>query len=485
MNQNKSKQKNQNIEDGMKKRLLTALFVSIIGLTMLFAGGQNEDSDTTSTDEVGGTLEVWGFASEIKTLSLAYEEQHPDVKVNFTLIPVAEYTTKIKAAISSGDVPDVICLEAGFVKNYVESDYLLNLNDLLPKAEELGTYQYLLDIGSYEGQTKAFSYQATPGALFYRRSLAKKYFGTDDPVEMQKILSNMDNFKKAAQIVHDKSDGDTYMIASALEFENLYYANRKSPWVVDGKLNIDDEIYEMIKISKEFRDNGWEAQATPWSAGWFNGMNDSLTDAAGNEKQIFCYLLPTWGLSSILMLNSEPKISGGKTSGVSTIGDWACINGPMPYYWGGTWMAILDQSKNIATAKDFIEFSTLNEDTLSKWALGTYTNEYLKNIDPTISDVQAQGAGDFVSSQVVVEKIKSKFDNSKSSEFLAGQNAYAGFAKAAPNITSKLLQGTDGDIQNALGDPLQGYVEGSLTFEECIEAFKAAVRSSVPDVLIK
>lgn len=148
-------------------------------------------------------------------------------------------------------------------------------------------------------------------------------------------------------------------------------------------------------------------------------------------------------------------------------------------------MAVLDESKNIATAKDFIQFSTLNEDTLSKWALGTYTNEYLKNIDPTIPDAQNQGAGDFVSSQVVVEKIKSKFDNSESSEFLSGQNAYARFAKAALYISLKLMQGTDGDVQNALGDPLEGYVEGSLSFEECIKAFKAAVRSSVPDVLIK
>ena len=32
---------------------------------------------------------------------------------------------------------------------------------------------------SYSGVTKAYAYQATPGALFYRRSLAKKYLGKD------------------------------------------------------------------------------------------------------------------------------------------------------------------------------------------------------------------------------------------------------------------------------------------------------------------
>ena len=100
-------------------------------------------------------------------------------------------------------------------------------------------------------------------------------------------------------------------------------------------------------------------------------------------------------------------------------------------------------------AKEFVEFATLDQENLKNWATGVYTNEYLKAIDPDFPDEQAQAAGDFVSSQVVVEKIIDRFDDSELSTFLGGQNSYAGFAAAAPSI-AKLMQGSDDAIQRAL-----------------------------------
>ncbi len=468
----------------MKKILLSFLIISI-SFTSIFAQGQEEAKSIEG--EVGGTLKIWSFTNEINTMAIAYQDAHPEVDVEFTMIPMTngEYQTKIKAAISSGDVPDVMALEAAFVRDYVETDFLLPLDDLVPQAKAIEVYPFVLDVGSYEGVTKAFSYQATPGAVFYRRSIAKKYLGTDDPVKVQEMMKDMDSFKEVAKTLHDKSNGDVYAVCSSGDFNNLFFANRETPWVVDGKLNIDEQVYEMIRTAKEFRDKGWEAQATQWGAGWFAGMNDSLADAAGNEKQVFCYFLPTWGLPYVLMPNATPKTVDNSTVGTSTVGDWACINGPMPYYWGGTWMGVMDESKNPATAKDFIEFATLNEDTLKKWALGEYTNEYLKSVDPSIGDSQAQGAGDFVCSQKVVREITPEFDNAETSAFLAGQNSYSGFAKAAPEISLKLMQGTDDAIQRSLNDPLQSYVEGKISFDECIEAFKGEVTTAVPDIIVK
>ena len=118
-------------------------------------------------------------------MAIAYEGKHPDVQVKYTMIPMTngEYQTKLKAALGTADAPDVIALEAAFVKSYVESKMLADLGDLLPAAKAADTYPFVTDVGSDAGVTKAYAYQATPGALFYRRSLAKEYFGTDDPAE--------------------------------------------------------------------------------------------------------------------------------------------------------------------------------------------------------------------------------------------------------------------------------------------------------------
>ena len=110
----------------------------------------------------------------------------------------------------------------------------------------------------------------------------------------------MDKYTAAAEVVKQKSGGNTFMVASNGDFQNLFYANRAKPWVVDNTLTVDPMVDKMIETAKLFRDNGYEARATQWQEGWFAGMNDTLVDADGNPKQIFSYFLPTWGLPYVL-----------------------------------------------------------------------------------------------------------------------------------------------------------------------------------------
>lgn len=435
-----------------------------------------------ATAEAGKTvLNVWSFTNEIQTMAVAFEKTHPDVDVIYTMIPMTngEYQTKLMATLGTDAVPDVVALEAAFVKQYVESDFLADLSDLKTSADELKTYPVVLEVGTHEGVIKAYSYQATPGAFFYRRSLAKEYFGTDDLAEIQALVADMDKFAAAAEVVKTKSGGNTFMVGSSGDFMNLFYANRAQPWIVDNTLTVDPMVDKMVETAKLFRDNGYESKATQWTEGWFAGMNDSLKDAEGNSKQIFSYFLPTWGLPYVLSPNSTS--ADGTTT---TVGDWAMINGPMPYQWGGTWMGAMEESKNLDLAKEFVRFCALDEENLTNWATGVYTNEYLKAIDPNVPDDQQQAAGDFVSSQVVVEKITTGFDDSTLSEFLGGENSYGAFAAAAPSVTAKLMQGTDDAIQRALNDPLNSYLEGTTTLEEMWTAWKDAVRAELPDLTI-
>lgn len=433
--------------------------------------------------EAGKTvLNVWSFTNEILTMAVAFEKTHPDVDVVYTMIPMTngEYQTKLLATLGTDQVPDVVALEAAFVKSYVESDFLADIGDLQVYADELKMYPFVYEVGMADGVHRAYAYQATPGALFYRRSLAMEYFGTDDPVEMQELLGDFDKYIAAAEVVKEKSDGNTYMVASNGDFQNLFFANREQPWVVDGKLTVDPMVEKMVETVKTFRDNGYEARATQWQEGWFAGMNDTLQDAAGNPKKVFSYFLPTWGLPYVLYPNST-SADGAST----TKGDWAVIEGPLPYQWGGTWLGVMEDTKQMDLAKEFIRFCTLDEENLTNWATGVYTNEYLKAIDPNVPDDQYQAAGDFVGSQVVVEKITASFDDSEMSNFLGGQNSYGGFAAAAPSVNARLMQGSDDAIQRALNDPLNSYLEGTVTLEEMWTLWKDAVRNEFPDLIIE
>jgi hypothetical protein len=415
------------------------------------------------------------------TMATAFEGKNPGVDIEYTMIPMTngEYQTKLKAALGTADAPDVVALEAAFVKQYVESDMLADLGELLPVAEAAEIYPFVLDVGSDEGVTKAYAYQATPGALFYRRSLAKEYFGTDDPAEIQALLSDFDKFTEAAAVVKEKSGGDTYMVASSGDFQNPFFANREQPWVVDDTLVVDPMVNKYVETAKLFRDEGYEAQAQQWQEGWFAGMNDSLVDANGNPKKVFSYFLPTWGLPYVLAPNAKTADGSSDTSG-----DWGVITGPLPYQWGGTWLGVLKDSAKMDLAKKFIEFATLDPENLTNWATGVYTNEYLKAIDPNVPDDQQQAPGDFVSSKVVVDKIIPSFDDSELSAFLAGQNSYGGFAEAAPSVNAKLMQGSDDAIQRAMNDPLNQYLSGAITEEEMWATWKENLAIEFPDLIV-
>jgi multiple sugar transport system substrate-binding protein len=457
------------------KRISYVLSVLVIASMLLSACGLFKPK------ALSGTLKVWSFTNEIKTMAIAFQGKHPEVKVEYTMIPMTngEYQTKVKAAAGTKDSPDVVALEAAFVKEWVEADLLANLNDLVPLTKDLKTYPAVVQVGTDKGVAKAFSYQATPGAFFYRRSIAKECLGTDDPAKVQEMVGDMTKFIETAAKIKACGTGDYYTVGTGAELFTPFLSNRAQPWVVDGKMVIDPKIQEYIKFAKLMRDEGYESGATQWSEGWFAGMNDTLKDAKGTPKKIFSYFLPTWGLPYVLSPNSTPK-DGGKGTG----GDWAMVSGPLSYQWGGTWVGGLDGSPNAALAKEFIKFVALDEENLTNWATGVYTNAYLKAIDPTTPDDQKQDAGDFVSSQKVVEKITASFDKSTLADFLGGENSYGAFAKAAPSVNGALMTGSDDAIQRALNDPRDAYLSGKITEAEMYAQWLDAVRNEFPDLVI-
>jgi ABC-type glycerol-3-phosphate transport system substrate-binding protein len=465
--------------------LLSLLLISSLVLVACGAPAATQSPADAPADQPAGegkqVLRVWSFTNEIRTMAIAFEGLHPevDVDVEYTMIPMTdgEYQTKLKASLGTADAPDVIALEAAFVKEYVEADFLADLNDLLPLTEELKTFPAVVQVGTYEGVTKAFSYQATPGAFFYRRSIATECLGTDDPAAVQAMVADIDKFLETAATIKACGTGDYYTVGTPGEMFNPFLANRSQPWVVDGALVIDPKVEEYVDFAKVMRDEGYESQASQWTEGWFSGMNDTLKDASGTPKKVFSYFLPTWGLPYVLIPNS-------KSDTTDTGGDWAMINGPLAYQWGGTWVGALAESPNLDLAKEFIKFVALDEENLTNWATGVYTNEYLKAIDPETPDDQAQAPGDFVSSQVVVEKITSTFDGSELAVWLGGQNSYEAFGQAAPNVNGSLLTGSDDAIQRSLQSALDQYLNGEISKTEMWNLWLDSVRNEFPDLVI-
>jgi ABC-type glycerol-3-phosphate transport system substrate-binding protein len=391
---------------------------------------------------VKGKLTVWSFTDEMKTMIEKYlKPANKDAQINYWQTSSDQFQFKLDPVLASGNgVPDVFTLESSFVRKYVESGLLLDLTSIYEK-HKAKLLAYPVEVGTYNGKVYALSWQANPGAMFYRRSMAKKYLGTDDPAKVQALFSNFSKFMDTAKTLYEKSGGKCVVVSSLEDLRYPVLGARKQPWIVNGKLVIDPVMEQYMDICKTLRDNKWESGVGQWSDGWFQGMKDDLKDRDRKPLEVFSYFLPAWGLYYVLRPNAP-----------DTEGDWAMVQGPSPYYWGGTWLAAYKNTKDPQAALAMIEWFTANDNFLEQWAKETR---------------------DMVTSTTVINKVKGDGNE----PYLAGQNQYAAFADLVKNVNGKLTQKNDEAINSTFWEEVYAYAVGEKTKAQALTDFRGQVQS--------
>jgi len=399
--------------------------------------------ENNSTAQEGGRLTVWSFTDEIEGLINNYfRRDNRTIQVDYSYTPTDQFERRLDPVLASGrGVPDVIALEASFVRKYVESGQLLDLTDIY-QANRNKLLAYPAEIGTYNGRVYAMSWQACPGAMFYRRSLARKYFGTDDPAVVQTYFTNLNKFMETAEFLKQRSNGDCVAVSSRGDLYQVFLGARQNPWVVNGRLEIDPAMEQYMEYTKIIHEKGYDARVGQWSGGWFEGMRDELINSSTRRRyEVFSYFLPTWGLHYVLKTNTT------RANGSSTAGDWAMIPGPAPYRWGGTWLGVYKNTQNPAAARELIRYLTTDDNFLRRYALDS---------------------GDMVSNLNVINSIKDSFTE----PFLGGQNHYAAFAEMARTINGRLVQGTDSAIEGLFSVQVEAYIHGEKTKEQALADFR-------------
>jgi ABC-type glycerol-3-phosphate transport system substrate-binding protein len=424
------------------KRILLVMGIALV----VFSGcSKKGDAGAGSRAADGGKLIVWSFTDELANMTnnptWGFKATHPNIEVEYSQTPSDQFQAKIDPVLATGQgAPDIIALESAFVRKYVESGLLLDISDIY-ESKKSSLLAYPAEIGSYNGKVYGLSWQACPGALFYRRSLAQKYLGTDDPKTVQTYFANFDKFLETAKLLRDKSNGSCVVVSSLGDLRNSFLSARTQSWIVNGKLVVDPAMEQYMDIGRNLHDNRYEGRVGQWSEGWFAGMRGELKDESGKEVEVFSYFLPTWGLHYVL-----------KTNAPGTSGDWAMVQGPSAYRWGGTWVGAYKGSKNAAAAKEFIRYVATDEGFLEAWAKDT---------------------GDMVNNLTVVNRIKDNY----SEPYLGGQNHYAEFAEMAKAVNGRLLQGSDEAIEAIFDEAAAAFWNGEKSKAQALNDFRAQASS--------
>lgn len=433
------------------------------------SGGSETNTEDTNTNVAGNEnaekkLVIWTLSNDLAQFADHYCELNQDVQIESVVIAPADYLTKVQSAMRGKQKePDIIVGEPQMLETMYEAGYFEDLNQAPYNAQEYEgqIVDYVWQLGQdADGIQRSISYQITPAGVYYRRDIAKEVFGTDDPVEIGKLFASYDTIRETGKTLLDAG----YRIFAS-EGEMNYFAG-DSAWVVDGKLNVDQDRYDYLDLCVDLYQAGMTAYVDSWSTTWYNAMAGEIpvidagtnvwddaavqeaAQASGQTTEVFAYGLPSWGVLTL-------RDNCGDLSG-----QWGVCSGPSYGFGGGTFIGISALSERKELAWDFVKFCTLNEDTLNWWI--------------------EVSQGDVVSNVAVLEQHKND-----ENPVYGGEKLYEFFLEQAKGIDVSRITKYDEQLKKAWGDAITAIKTGEKSREDAISNFYDEVEATYPELIVE
>lgn len=385
-----------------------------------------------------------------------FNEIYPNIHIELVLVPGAEQQEKIMTMVNGGeDVADLFTCRTQFVKAIVNNPncYMdlsappFNAGEWTDQIED-----YVVGVGTdTSGALKALSWQCPVGGVYYRRSLAKEYFGTDDPKEIGKLFESYDAMIETARTIKEKSGGTVYFDGNAVNDMILCGMSGAGGALIDNVLNTGDKIVNLMEYTKTMYDEGLTGKCY---------KNDAGTVSLTQNNQVFCYPTATWGLNYGIM-NNYPDQAG----------DWAITSAPETFTAGGTYIGISKDTKYPEECYLFLKFILTNEEFVYD-----YATEF----------------GDYVSNKAIQEKLGGLTEAELAElklpifEYLGGQNAYTYWnAELEKGVDSSAFSPYDEYFQNYLMAATEAYASGGMTLEEALAQYQSDCQSYAPSIEIQ
>ena len=322
----------------MKKlKVLFALVLMISMTSIIFAGGgaQSPSGGGTQSHEIN----IWGWDNSDRRAEMhGHFKNDTGISINITIVTAADMTQKLQTTMAAGgEMPDIAWCEATYRgkllsldiwEDYTVPPYNFNKNNVLDYLIPLETSE----VGKWVGPECP-----SVAGMAYKRGLAKEYFGTDDPIELEKFLPDWPSFIKAGQQVQQKSGGKVFMMATLGSAANILRGQSSEPFINKDKLNLEKSMQPILERLLEFkRSNICDIIDA--------GTAEEGASYATNEH-IF-YPCANWSVVYTIRANDR--------NGQGRWGFMVPPEGAFP--WGGTVMGIPKRAKNKVDAAEYIKY---------------------------------------------------------------------------------------------------------------------------------
>jgi multiple sugar transport system substrate-binding protein len=357
------------------------LAVSLAGCTS-GAGSKDGVSSKSSSQNVELQMVFWDSNQEVglKAMADSFIAKNPNYKITVQTIPWQQYWTKLQAAATGGDMPDIVVMHPDEVKNYVKGGMLLDLTDTLKKSQitSLDKFpQYVVDDFKVDGKYYGVPKDVGTMGLVYNKDLFDKA-GIPYPNDNW----TWDDMMNAAQKITDKSKG-IYGIAAPNNGQNFYWnliwENGGDLFSKDGKTSTFDspEVIGAMKYAVSFIEKGY----SPTVADFSNLTQDKYFEA-GKVGMLFAgsWMLPEYLAVKGLNFNVAQLPQGKQRAAISS----------------GMAFSASAKTKNKDAALKFVEYLGSKEAQEIQAKSGVAIPAYENTADPWIAGFKTIDASPYV-----------------------------------------------------------------------------------------
>ena len=283
----------------MKKKmvciLMAGVMASLVPAQMVFAEGDSGEKTVVK-------VQTWNPGDEEYTHAMLekFEEEHPDIQIDYTFMPYTDHVEKLKVDLSAGDAADVYGVQTGAMyKEFRDFE-----EDLTPYMAEKYGDDWTSNFNEYAMsllQGDDGEYYAVPLGLSYAGYVwaNMSYF---DKYNLE-LPTNYDELKEVCQTFRDNGEYplvigakdswiniDTWMnIAADINTEKLYSAIEGETPFTDEDLVQSFQIWQNCFTDGVFQDGALGV-----------GMYTDSTDMYQKEGSIPMILNGSWALGAYM-----------------------------------------------------------------------------------------------------------------------------------------------------------------------------------------
>ena len=211
------------MKTGIKlKRLLSALLVAAMLVSVSACAGTTDTTDTTTKADTAATttkattaattaettasaepitLTMWSIATESDSFNPAYtkaiadyEAAHPNVTIVHETFENESYKTKIKSAVAANELPDIFYTwGGGFSKSFVESGKVYAIDDYYTDEYKAQLSTAALGNATYDGKLYGVTYTTPISLLYYNKAMFDK-LGLSAPTTFDELKAVCQKF---------------------------------------------------------------------------------------------------------------------------------------------------------------------------------------------------------------------------------------------------------------------------------------------------